>query len=692
MPAPILKLIAVLGTLAASPAAGQDLPFVPLGAPEDSIVPILDPVLRLPVIRATEAFAVYVETLWPDPDGDARVWRPTTGAARETLAAVLAEADAGPLSPGRASQRQLAEWRAASLTGAEAAWGLSAALDRADLAVALERQLAANAFLFGNYLPDTDFAAVSGAAGSAREAAIGWALDEARAAGDLGDATRAAVLAGRAFRWAQTLLQGPAARAAVRPMRDRAARDRLDALMRDLRGVTAVEDYIHAYGAPAGQEDRILADFSAALERISAGVTALHDGGVDVGGLILPRPLGVELVQALLAPDEALILIVPDDLNYAVFALNRDRMVWYRTESYRLDIDALARDMLSGITAWRTRSAVPLPGTAAPDRPRRAMLDAAHALHAEMLAPAAGVTAGRRRLLIAAAGTPAQYPWALLLVSPAAEGTEFAGMDWLVRHHAPLVLPAVEMLAARPAGRPAGGLSYLGFGAPDFAAARGWAERAWGAPVAGLMPLPEAAEEVADVGALYLRRLVLTGAEASELRLEEMSRAGTLAGYDVIHFATHGLIWGDHPEVTEGLVALTAAPAWNGLREISVAGMFPEVPDGALIETEIRRLALHPALVILSACKTAGGPEVEWEGVTGLAAAFLDAGAERVLATHWPVNSRAAVEIVTAMMLRDPALADPAGALQAAILAQIAAGGGRADPAWWGPFSLIGAP
>jgi hypothetical protein len=524
MPASILKLIAVLGTLAATPVAGQDLPFVAFGLPEDSIIPILDPVLRLPTIRATEAFAVYIDTLWPDPNGDARIWRPTTEAAREALAMVLQQADAALLASDQASMRRAAEWQATRLIEAELAWGLSAALERGDVAVAFERQLAANVFLFENYMPDTDFSIVSGAAVSARGAAIRWALDEAQMAEEDGDAARAEVLAGRAFRWAQTLMQGPAARAAVRPLRDPAERGELDALIRDLRGATAVRAYLQSYAVSAEEFDRITVDFSEAQERISARITAFYDRRADVGGLILPRPLGVDVVQALLAPDEALILIVPDEFSYAVFALNRDAMVWYRTESYRLDIDALAQDLLSGITAWRTRSAVPLPGTAAPDTPREAMLDAAHALYAEMLAPAAAVTAGRPRLLIAAVGTPAQYPWSLLLASPAAEGAGFAGMDWLVRHHALLVLPAVEMLAQRPAGRATDGLSYLGFGAPDFAAARGWAERAWGAPVAGLRPLPEAADEVADAGALYPRRLVLTGSEASELRLEEMSR------------------------------------------------------------------------------------------------------------------------------------------------------------------------
>ncbi len=228
-----------------------------------------------------------------------------------------------------------------------------------------------------------------------------------------------------------------------------------------------------------------------------------------------------------------------------------------------------------------------------------------------------------------------------------------------MRDHALVVVPAVEAL--RPAGEePAGtGLSYLGFGAPDYAAGKGtWAERNTGAPVVDLTPLPEAAGEVEAVGALYPadRRVVLTGAAASEKTLLDLSQAGLLAGVDVLHFATHGLIWGDHPEVGEGLIALTAWPEPPPpVTQLTVETLFAGAPDGALTESEIRGLWLNARLVILSACKTAAGQATDRDGVEGLAAAFLHAGARRVMASHWPVNSDAAVELVTAMMAADPA-------------------------------------
>ena len=78
--------------------------------------------------------------------------------------------------------------------------------------------------------------------------------------------------------------------------------------------------------------------------------------------------------------------------------------------------------------------------------------------------------------------------------------------------------------------------------------------------------------------------------------------------------------------------------------------------------------------------------------LTSLGAAFLAAGAERVLGTHWPIRSDAAVEIVTGMSRRDPQFGDPSLALRDSLLAIIVQGGRKADPAYWAAFSLVGAP
>ncbi len=680
----------MLAAGAAVPA--QDLPTVPFGLPEDTVTPIIDPVMRPPLLRVQGAFGDLVATYWPErtPGGKWQLMSESEAAAR--LGRLLLAEDAALEAAAGPFSRRRAEWLAATLHAADAALGPEAAIDRATLAVAIERQLAANAIVFRDYFPGTDVASVVGTTTQARQAAIQWALDKADAVRADGDRALADRLAMAAFVWAQTLSQGAAARAVVRPLRaEEGPLAAIEALSEEMAKARMILRYLELYQLSADQLAVTDASLTAAMAGIEAGIREMSDSGLDLAASILPRPLSLEALRARLGADEALILVLQGEFQFTVFAVSRTEVRWHVTKAYILDIDAGVEALLGGIGAWSTRSAAPL--MAATTTPAEVFGAQAHWLWQEMLAPVRPVTAGKARLLISATGTAAHLPWQMLVTAPPAPGARFEDLAWLVRDQALVVVPALEALGPAPAGD---GLSYLGFGAPDYAAGLGtWAERNAGAPVVGLTPLPEAAGEVAAVGALYPadRRVVLTGAAASEKTLLDLSQAGQLAAVDVLHFATHGLIWGDHPEVTEGLIALTPSPeAPPPVTQLTVETLFSGAPDGALTESEIRGLWLTARLVILSACKTAAGQASDRDGVEGLAAAFLHAGARRVMASHWPVNSRAAVEIVTAMMAADPGLQDPARALQGAMLGLIAEGGRKADPAYWAPFSIIGAP
>lgn len=63
--------------------------------------------------------------------------------------------------------------------------------------------------------------------------------------------------------------------------------------------------------------------------------------------------------------------------------------------------------------------------------------------------------------------------------------------------------------------------------------------------------------------------------------------------------------------------------------------------DGYLHTTEISALRGAPSLVILSACATATGASFAGEGAFSLSRAFLRAGADDVVATHWPIGDAA---------------------------------------------------
>ena len=105
-----------------------------------------------------------------------------------------------------------------------------------------------------------------------------------------------------------------------------------------------------------------------------------------------------------------------------------------------------------------------------------------------------------------------------------------------------------------------------------------------------------------------------------------------LSRYRVLHFATHGLLNSQHPELS-GIV-------------LSMVDERGHPQDGFLRLHEIYNLKLGADLVVLSACQTALGKEIKGEGLIGLTRGFMYAGAPRVVASLWNVDDRATAELM----------------------------------------------
>ena len=111
--------------------------------------------------------------------------------------------------------------------------------------------------------------------------------------------------------------------------------------------------------------------------------------------------------------------------------------------------------------------------------------------------------------------------------------------------------------------------------------------------------------------------------------------------------------------------------------------------DGFVRPAELAALGLQAELVVLSACRTAGGVIVRGEGIQGLAAPLLAAGARAVAATWWPIGDEATVRLVEdfyAGMARGLPVAD---ALQESKLAALARGAPARE---WASFTIVGDP
>jgi CHAT domain-containing protein/Flp pilus assembly protein TadD len=149
-------------------------------------------------------------------------------------------------------------------------------------------------------------------------------------------------------------------------------------------------------------------------------------------------------------------------------------------------------------------------------------------------------------------------------------------------------------------------------------------------------------------GAAGLRRLYFSGQEADSIfslipAASGMKKVGfeanrqmvvenKLANFQIVHFATHGLLDNRLPELS-GIV-------------FSMYDKQGRHQNGFLQLYEIYNLKLSADLVVLSACQTALGKDMKGEGVVGLTRGFMHAGARRVLATLWNVNDQASAELM----------------------------------------------
>jgi CHAT domain-containing protein len=108
--------------------------------------------------------------------------------------------------------------------------------------------------------------------------------------------------------------------------------------------------------------------------------------------------------------------------------------------------------------------------------------------------------------------------------------------------------------------------------------------------------------------------------------------SGELSHYRVVHFASHALLNNDHPELS-GIV-------------LSLVDRQGQSIDGFLRLNEIYNLNLPADLVVLSACETGLGKQIQGEGLIGLTRGFMYAGAQRVVSSLWKVDDEATAELM----------------------------------------------
>lgn len=288
--------------------------------------------------------------------------------------------------------------------------------------------------------------------------------------------------------------------------------------------------------------------------------------------------------------------------------------------------------------------------------------ESAHSLYANLIEPVQEAIQGNRLLLISTSGDLSSLPlsmWTTRPFSPSPSKIKFESYKqapWFSLDVDMAYIPSATALVSLRAATASTSkkLTFAGFGDPDFTVnkpspssppahvgvrASQLLERVSEEEVLLRGPLPEAIPNIPALPetrdeVLSLAKLLGADPSRSVYLGDQASRQNALkkdlSSFNVLAFATHGLIPGDVPGLNQPALALTS-----------------QDPTGFLLTAQdILGMRLNADWVILSACNSAAGDGASADALTGLGRSFFYAGSRSVYATHWPVESDSARQLV----------------------------------------------
>ncbi len=395
------------------------------------------------------------------------------------------------------------------------------------------------------------------------------------------------------------------------------------------------------------------------------------------------RAPNIASIRKTLDPDEAIVAYFVRTNGMTAWVVRRDGVWQYALPANAEQVRRLTRLFRTGLNPN---------GVSAANSPE-VEVEAAHGLWQALLEPLTPRLAGTRTMYVVPHGFLTAVPYSALVTEAPAEARWNTASTWrpawAVEKFATALVPSLrsfEVLGSeiRPASATQ---ALLGIGAPLLAGEAGDTPSSVDAVYANgrvdvdkvrrLSPLPDARRELeamARVAGLAKSKLLLEG-EASKPRLARQA----FADYRTVVFATHGLMPESSAGVFEPALVLTPPAVWAA------------EDDGLLTASDIAKLKLDADVVVLSACNTGVDDSLdEANGMSGLAGAFLGAGARSVVVSQWPVVSDVAPELTIPLVSGNSSTIP---ALRSAML-QLAKGD-RAQwrhPLYWAPFVIVGLP
>lgn len=438
------------------------------------------------------------------------------------------------------------------------------------------------------------------------------------------------------------------------------------------------------------EAEAIRKELSALTDELEQLEGRIRESSPQFTALVKPMPLRLEEIQEKILDRDTLLL---------EYSLGEERsFVWAVTpdaiKSFELPKRALIETAARRVYDLLTARTVNVPKeTLAQRRQRLDLADAecakASAILSQMILGPVAVELKDKRLLIVGDGVLQYIPFAGL-TDPGSTQALMVAHEVVMAPSASVVgLLRQETANRKPASKMIAVLADPVFSNDDPRVA---AVRLGHAVPVEKDASAEALRAATDTGLDSLRRLRFSRQEADEIarlagsdsKLEAIDFAANrklatspeLAEYRVVHFATHGIINSNHPELS-GIV-------------LSLVDEKGQPQNGFLRLYDLYNLKLSADLVVLSACQTALGKEIRGEGLVGLTRGFMYAGSPRVIASLWQIDDRASAEFMKRFygaMLGQKLR--PAAALRAAQVSM------SQDPRWrqphyWAAFTIQG--
>jgi len=375
--------------------------------------------------------------------------------------------------------------------------------------------------------------------------------------------------------------------------------------------------------------------------------------------LLNPQPPSLKRVQAALDANTVLLYHAFADKELLIVAVSRQAVRGYRVrvnpQQLRNDIQEFHR-----VVAGRPRNLL----TDNEEEERRTtIVQLGRRLYRTLVQPAEPSLRGARTVLLCPEGDLNLLPWAALVVAVDKRGRPTYWIERVALALTPSAGVYLQARAVRPAGRGVALVAVSDYPGQQVAQVARRSGKA-------LDDLRQVKKEVASIRQ-WLGKWGVQ--EARESRATPARARQIAQRARVVHFACHAKADGVDPLGSWLALAPAGAPAGK-------------LTAGAVVG----KWRLRADVVMLSGCETAVGVLRPYEGLYGLARAFLFAGARSVGASLWQVNDVSTGELMEAFYRGYASGVPKAEALRRAQV-ELLRRQEYSDPYYWSAFILIGA-